>query len=77
MSKPVKVYPIKGRWTHDAPAAVHIVETKAEADQLVASGAFTDDPNHADRNHAAPDLTAEEAQAADVPEADQPPDAEA
>jgi hypothetical protein len=71
-AKQVKIYPIKGRWMHDHPAAVHIVETKAEADELIAGGAFTDNPNDAERDHDAPDLTAPVAEPAAVPVADQP-----
>lgn len=70
--KETKVYPITGRWLHDHPAAVHVVETKAEADDLIESGAFTDNPNHPDRNRAAPDLTGSPEAPAEVPPADQP-----
>lgn len=61
MSKPVKLYPIRDRFLHDVPSAVQIVETKAEADELIASGAFTDNPNHGDRDLDKPDLTGGEA----------------
>lgn len=56
-AKEVKLYPIERRWKHDAPHAVHVVATKGEADDLIASGAFTDNPQHAERDHSAPDLT--------------------
>jgi hypothetical protein len=54
---PVKVYPIKGRFLMDHPAAVHVVDSKSEADALIATGAFTDNPRHPDRDMDAPDLT--------------------
>lgn len=57
-AKPTKVFPLKDRWIHEAPFAVHTVETQAEADVLVATGAFTDDPKHPDRDLSAPDLSA-------------------
>ena len=60
MSKATKLYPIRGRWLHEHPAAVHTVETKAEADDLIASGAFTDNANHPDRDTDAADLTGSE-----------------
>lgn len=72
MSKQTKLYPVRGRWLHDHPAAVHVVETKAEADDLIASGAFTDNPNDAERDHDATDLTATPEPAAEVPPEDQP-----
>lgn len=68
---PTTVYPIRGRWMHDHPAATHIVPTKAAADELVASGAFTDDPNHGDRDTAAPDLTGETPESVETPAEDQ------
>lgn len=72
MSKATKLYPIRGRWLHDHPTAVHVVETKAEADELIESGAFTDNANHPDRDHEAVDLTATPQPLAEVPAADQP-----
>lgn len=71
---PTTVFPIKDRWTHDNPAAVHVVATKAAADELVASGAFTTDPDDPQRDHAAPDLTGESPEPAPVetPAADEP-----
>ena len=56
MSTPTKVYPIRGRWLHGVAAAVQVIATKSQADELVASGAFTDNPNHADRDGDAPEL---------------------
>jgi hypothetical protein len=55
-SKATKVYPIKGRSLAGAPTAVHVVPTKADADALVASGAFTLNPRDANRDDDAPDL---------------------
>ena len=52
-----KVYPIKGRYLLDHPAAVHVVDSKAEADALIATGAYTDNPRDPERDHEAPDLT--------------------
>jgi hypothetical protein len=57
MATPVKLYPIRGHYLNSAPAAVHVVDTKAEADELIATGAFTDNPRHPDRDTDAPDLT--------------------
>jgi hypothetical protein len=71
-AKPTTLYPIKNRWLHEAPAAVHEVPTKTEADELIATGAFTDDPRHPDRDLEAPDLTAPPEPPAETPAADQP-----
>lgn len=71
-ARPTKLYPIKNRWLHDQPAAVHVVETKAEADELIGSGAFTDDPKDPARDHDAPDLTEPAPEASEVPIADRP-----
>lgn len=72
-AKPTKLYPVLGRWIPGQPAAVQVVPTKAEADDLVASGAFTDNPRHRDRDHSAIDLTdTADTEPAEVPEADQP-----
>lgn len=57
MATPVKLYPIRGHYLNYAPVAVHVVDTKAEADELIATGAFTDNPKHPDRDTDAPDLT--------------------
>lgn len=57
MATPVKLYPIKGHYLNYAPVAVHVVDTKAEAEELIATGAFTDNPRHPDRDTDAPDLT--------------------
>jgi hypothetical protein len=57
MSKAVKLYPIRGRFLMDAPATVHVVDSQKEADALIETGAFTDDPNHAERDTDAPDDT--------------------
>lgn len=70
--KPIKVYPIRGRFLHDHPAAVHEVATKKEAAELEASGAFTTNPNHSDRDSDAQDLTAPAPEKAEVPLADRP-----
>lgn len=57
-SKPVKVYPIRGRFLMGVPTAVHVVKTRARADELIASGAFTDNPNDPERDRNAADFTA-------------------
>lgn len=71
-AKATKLFPVRGRWVHEAPYAVHVVETKGEADALIATGAFTDDPNDPSRDSDAPDLTASEPEPKAVPAADQP-----
>jgi hypothetical protein len=53
----VTVYPIKNRWTHDAPYGVHVAESKTAAAGLIESGAFTDDPKDPGVDRDAPDLT--------------------
>jgi hypothetical protein len=69
VATPTKLYPVKGHYLNDFPAAVQVVETKAEAEALVATGAFTDNPRHPDRDHEAPDSTKPEAPAdAGVPD---------
>lgn len=40
MAQPTKVFHIPGRFTHEAPNQDHSVESKAEAERLVATGAF-------------------------------------
>lgn len=57
MSTPVKIYPVSGYYLHDTPARVQVIETKAEAEALIATGAFTDNPNHPERDRQAPDDT--------------------
>lgn len=47
----VKVYPVKGHYLSGVPRVVQIIKTKKDADDLIASGAFTDNPNDADRDH--------------------------
>jgi hypothetical protein len=69
VSTPVKIYPVVGRFLHDTPARVQVIETKAEAEALIASGAFTSNPNDPERDKAAPDDTKPEA-----PENPGPPD---
>ena len=59
MAKPTKVYPVKGRYLSDVPAVVTLVSTKADAEDLIASGAFTDNPNDAERDTDAPDTTSD------------------
>jgi len=56
-AKETKLYPIRARFLHDTPAAVQVVATKAEAEALIATGAFTDNPNDPERDHDATDLT--------------------
>jgi hypothetical protein len=56
-ARETKLYPIRGHWLHDTPAVVQVVATKAEAEALIATGAFTDNPNDPERDHDAPDLT--------------------
>ncbi len=48
-AQPQKVYPVRGRYVLGVPHTTHVVETKAEAEELIASGAFTDNPRHPDR----------------------------
>ena len=57
MAKETKVYPTKGTFLMGVPHAVHVVDSRAEADELIATGAFTDNPNDADRDDEAVDLT--------------------
>jgi hypothetical protein len=56
-AKETKVYPVKGRTLAGVPASVHIVPTRAEADELVASGAFTLNAHDAERDPDAADLS--------------------
>ena len=49
MSKPTRIYPVKGFYLNTTPHIEQVVETRAEADELIATGAFTDDPRHPDR----------------------------
>jgi hypothetical protein len=56
-AKETKLYPIRGHWLHDTPAVVQVVATKAEAEALIATGAFTDNPNDPERDMDATDLT--------------------
>jgi hypothetical protein len=55
-SKATRVYPVRGRSLAGVPAAVHYVPTKADADALVASGAFTTNARDPERVDDAPDL---------------------
>ncbi len=48
-AQPTKVYPVAGHFLHDVPHVTQEVETKAEAERLIATGAFTDNPRHPDR----------------------------
>ncbi len=48
-AEPTKVYPLRGRFVNGVPHVVTETATKKEADELVASGAFTDNPRHPDR----------------------------
>lgn len=57
-AKPTKLYPVRDRFLIGEPRAVRVVDTKEEADRLVATGAFTDNPNASDRDKDVPDLTA-------------------
>lgn len=57
MAAKTKLYPIRDRWVHDAPSIVQVVEDRAEAERLIASGAFTDDPKHPGRDRSAADTT--------------------
>lgn len=54
-AKETTVFPVKGRSLAGVPAAVHVVPSKAEADALVASGAFTFKKSEGDPD--APDLS--------------------
>jgi len=56
-AKETTVYPVRGRTLAGVPAAVHVVPTKADADALVASGAFTTNARDAERDSDAPDIT--------------------
>lgn len=61
MATPVKVYPLQ-RAENGLPLAgvpgvphvAHEVATKKEAEELLATGAWTDNPNHSDRVPANP-----------------------
>jgi hypothetical protein len=57
MPSPVKVYPLRNVYLPNEPARVRIIPTKAEAEALIASGAFTDNPNDPERDKDAPDDT--------------------
>lgn len=58
-AKETKVYPIRGHYLSGVPAAVHVVPSKADADALVASGAFTTNAHDAERADDAPDISAD------------------
>lgn len=58
-AKSTKVYPIKGRFLLGVPTTVQVIETKGEAERLIESGAFTDNPRHPDRDPDAPDTSGE------------------
>lgn len=47
----VKVYPVKGHYLSGVPRVVQVVKTKKDAEAMVASGAFTDNPNDSARDH--------------------------
>lgn len=56
MATPVRVYPllrspngVELAGLPGVPHVAHEVETRKEADELIASGVFTDNANHADR----------------------------
>lgn len=55
--KPTKVYPTKGTYLRDVPRVVQVIETRGDADALIATGAFTDNPNDPARDHDVLDLT--------------------
>jgi hypothetical protein len=57
MATSVKLYPIKGHYLSGVPATVQVVDTKAEAQALIETGAFTDNARHPDRDHEALDST--------------------
>jgi hypothetical protein len=56
MAKETKVYPLVGHYLMGVPRAVHKVATAKDAEALEASGAFTTNPNHADRDRDADEL---------------------
>ncbi len=56
-AKPTKLYPIANRFILGVPSAVHVVETRERAEELIATGAFTDNANHAERDKDAMDLS--------------------
>jgi hypothetical protein len=62
--KETKVYPVGGKFVLGVPAIEHTVASKAEADELVDSGAFTTEPRDAERDTEAP--TAKDMEAAGV-----------
>jgi hypothetical protein len=56
-AQPVKLYPIRDRYLdtstgyhRNVPHVEHTTETKGEAEELIATGAFTDNPNHPERD---------------------------
>lgn len=61
------VFPIRNRFLPGVPAAVTTASAK-DAAALVASGAFTDDPQHPERDHSAVDLSVDAAPVEVVPE---------
>lgn len=46
---PTKAYPLRGRFVPGVPHVVTEAASKAEAEALEATGAFTLDPRHAER----------------------------
>jgi hypothetical protein len=66
--KETKLYPVAGKFVLGVPAIEHTVETKAEADELVKSGAFTTEPRDAERDREAPTEADMEAAGVTLPE---------
>ena len=48
-AQPTKVYPLQGVYAVGIPHVVTVAESKAEAEALEATGAFTTNANHPDR----------------------------
>lgn len=56
-AKPVKIYPVRGRYLRDVPRAVILTESTAEAARLIETGAFTDNAHDPERDPDVVDLT--------------------
>lgn len=65
-AQPTKVYPLSTNYLMGVPHVTTEVATKKEADDLIATGAFTDNPQHPDR------LREEGAEAPAAPAAPEP-----
>jgi hypothetical protein len=74
--EPTKVYPLEGRYLIGVPHAVQELPSKREAEELVATGAFTLNANDPERLRDAADLTASSREPDQQPGEGVPKDAE-